>query len=254
MSTAQPTDPRPQNRGIEVLDQVDYRLAVADEDKEAIYRLRYRAYLNEGAIEPNRNEITVDKYDEMSNTFVFGIYMAGELASSIRISVASPSMPTSPSVDVFSEILGPEVARGKVIVDPTRFVADQALARRHPELPYVTVRLGYVACGYFNADIGLATVRAEHRAFYRKVFLQRPLCEPRLFPGLLKPVGLMAADYQEIRERVFQRFPYMRSSHFERRMLFGRAEQPGVKPAASLQQMHGAMAQKADQTLIAPAA
>ena len=66
-------------------------------------------------------------------------------------------------------------------------------------------------------------MRAEHRAFYRRVFLQEPLSEPRLFPGLLKPVALMAADYPAIRERVFQRFPLMRSSSFERRMLFQRS-------------------------------
>jgi hypothetical protein len=72
----------------------------------------------------------------------------------------------------------------------------------------VTVRLGYVACGYFDADIGLANVRPEHRAFYRKVFLQEPWGEPRLYPGLIKPVGLVAANYREIRETVFQRFPY----------------------------------------------
>jgi hypothetical protein len=85
------------------------------------------------------------------------------------------------------------------------------------------VRLGYVACGQFDADIGLANVRPEHRAFYRKVFLQEPLGEPKLFPGLIKPVGLMAANYREIRDRVFQRFPFMRSSAFERRMLFTRS-------------------------------
>ena len=213
-------------RGAEVLDQVDYRLAVTEADKEAIYRLRYRAYLNEGAIEPNSDEINTDRFDEMPNTWVFGIYVAGMLASSIRISVATPDCRTSPSVDVFPDILQPELAAGKVIVDPTKFVADPDRAMRMPELPYVTVRLGYVACGYFNADIGLATVRAEHRAFYRRVFLQEPLCEPRMFPGLLKPVGLMAADYPAIRERVFGRFPFMRSSQFERRMLFGRDDNP----------------------------
>ena len=209
-------------RGIELLDQVDYRLAETEEEMDAIYRLRYRAYLNEGAIEPNRDERTTDRFDDSPSTWIFGVYIEGVLASSIRISLATPGHRTSPSVDVFPDILQPELARGKVIVDPTRFVADPDRAKRFPELPYVTVRLGYVACGYFNADIGLATVRAEHRAFYRKVFLQEPLCEPRIFPGLLKPVGLMAAAYPTIRERVFQRFPFMRSSSFERRMLFER--------------------------------
>ena len=222
MSPALQTKSRPFERGIELLDRVDYRLAETEADKEAIYRLRYRAYLNEGAIEPNSERMVTDRFDEMKNSWVFGVYIDGGLASSIRISVATPAFPTSPSVDVFSDILGPELERGMTIVDPKRFVADPARASGFPELPYVTVRLGYVACGYFNADIGLATVRAEHRAFYRRVFLQESWCEPRIFPGLLKPVGLMAARYRTTREGVFQRFPYMRSSYFERRMLFER--------------------------------
>lgn len=217
-------------KGHELLDKIDYRLAETDADREAIYRLRYRAYLNEGAIEPNPTGMVTDPHDTKSNSWVFGIHVDGELSASIRISVASPVYPTSPSVDVFPDILGPELERGKIIVDPTRFVADPDRARRLPELPYVTVRLGYVACCHFNADIGLATVRAEHRAFYRRVFLQQPMCEPRAFPGLLKPVGLMAADYREIQERVYARFPFMRSSAFERRMLFGPAELPSAPP------------------------
>ncbi|AVT80013.1 hypothetical protein RPYSC3_11510 [Rhodopseudomonas palustris] len=211
-------------RGHELLDKVDYRLAETDAEKEAIYRLRYRAYLNEGAIEPNADGIVTDRHDELPNSWIFGVHIDGVLSGSIRISVASPAHPTSPSVDVFSDVLGPELERGKVIVDPTRFVADPDRVKRMPELPYVTVRLGYVACCHFDADIGLATVRAEHRAFYRRVFLQSSLCEPRLFPGLLKPVGLMAADYRDIQERVYARFPFMRSSAFERRMLFERAQ------------------------------
>jgi hypothetical protein len=226
MSSAHTTTGKsPLERGLEMLDQVDYRLAKSEEEKEAIYSLRYRAYLNEGAIEANAEQRNTDRYDEMPNTWVFGVYIEGVLASSIRISVATPDYPTSPSVDVFNDILPPELARGKVIVDPTKFVADPDRAKRFPELPYVTVRLGYLACGYFNADIGLATVRAEHRAFYRRVFLQEALCEPRMFPGLLKPVGLMAADYATIRDRVFARFPFMRSTPVERRALFERSRE-----------------------------
>lgn len=208
------------------LDAVDYRLAETPADRERIYRLRYRAYLREGAIVANSDRRVTDAFDELPNSWIFGVYLDGELASSIRISVATPDHPTSPSVDVFPDILQPELASGKTIVDPTRFVADPSREKRYPELPYLTVRLGYVACAFFNADIGLATVRAEHQAFYRRVFLQRALCEPRLFPGLIKPVGLMAADYLAVRERIFERYPYFRSSFFERRKLFERNEPP----------------------------
>jgi hypothetical protein len=209
-------------RGPDPLEHVDYRLAETPEEKDKIYGLRYRAYLREGAILPLESQRVTDRYDDAPNAWTFGVYLHGELYSSIRVSVLTSKWRESPSCDNFGDILHPELDRGRIIVDPTRFVADPEKAKAFPELPYVTVRLGWLACGHFNADIGLASVRPEHRAFYRKVFLQQPRGEPRLFPGLLKPVGLMAADYPAIREKVFQRFPYMRSSAFERRMLFQR--------------------------------
>ncbi|MGJ4892772.1 N-acyl amino acid synthase FeeM domain-containing protein [Bradyrhizobium sp. HKCCYLR20261] len=206
----------------DALENVDYRLALTAEDKDEIYRLRYRAYLREGAILPSASERVTDEYDDLPNSFIFGVYVHGELYSSIRISVLNSQWRRSLSADMFSDLLHPELDRGQVIVDPTRFVADYEKARLFPALPYVTVRLGYVACAHFNANIGLANVRPEHRAFYKKVFLQEPWGEPRLYSGLTKPVGLVAAHYPKIRERVFQRFPFMRSSAFERRMLFDR--------------------------------
>jgi hypothetical protein len=222
-SAAQATDVAPV-RSPDPLDHVDYRLAETEQEREAIYRLRYRAYLREGAISPCASERVHDRYDDTPNAWTFGVYVHGELYSSLRIHVLNSEWRESPSSEMFGDILHPELDRGKVIVDPTRFVADHEKAKSFPEIPYVTVRLGWLACGYFNADIGLANIRPEHRAFYRKVFLQEPLGEPRMYPLLLKPVGLVAADYPAVRERVFQRFPYMRSSAFERRMLF---ERPG---------------------------
>jgi hypothetical protein len=223
MSPAHPTTNRPFERGIELLDQVDYRLVETEAEKDAIYRLRYRAYLNEGAIEPNRDRKVTDRFDDMPNSWIFGVYFDGVLASSIRISVASPENPDTPSVAVFPDLLGPELNEGKIMIDPTRFVADPAREQRFPELPYMTLRLAYVACGFFNADLGLATVRAEHQAFYRRVFMHKPLTPVREYPGLVKPICLMAVDYPAMRDKVFARFPYLRSSYFERRMLFERS-------------------------------
>ena len=205
-----------------LLDEVDYRLAETEADKDAIYRLRYRAYLHEGAIEPRADQRLTDRFDDLPNSWVFGVYLHGELTSSIRVSVATRENDDTPAVNAFRDLLEPELAEGKIIVDPNRFVADPASRTKYPELPYLTVRLGYVACGYFNADIGTATVRDEHRAFYRRLFLQRSLCEPRPYPTLTKPLCLMAADYRSIRDKVFERFPLMCSSAFERRMLFER--------------------------------
>jgi hypothetical protein len=221
LSSFQETRNGPLERKIEVLDQVDYRLAETQEERDEIYRLRYRAYINEGVIDPNRDRRITDRFDDLPNSWIFGVYLDGMLASSLRISVASPEWPDTPSVSVFPEILRPELANGRVMVDPTRFVADPVRAKRIPELPYMTLRLAYVACEYFHADLGLASVRAEHQAFYKRVFLHT-ISPPRDYPTLTKPICLMAIDFPNMREKVFSRYPFLRSSYFERRMLFER--------------------------------
>ena len=198
-------------RGPELLDHVDYRLAQTPVEKEEIYNLRYRAYLREGAVKESPDQRVTDQYDDLQNSWTFGVYLDGELSSSVRISVLTSEWRESCSAEAFGEILYQRLDRGEVIIDPARFVADPDLARRAPELPYVTLRLAYMACEYFNADLGLAIACYDQLS-----------PEPGMFPGLLKPVGLMAANFQTLRERVFERYPMMRSSAFERRMLFQR--------------------------------
>jgi len=217
-------------RSPDPLDQVDYRLAQTPEEKDEIYRLRYRAYLREGAIRPSTDGRVIDQFEDAPNAWTFGVYFHGELYSSIRVSVLTSEWRMSPSVELFGDVLHPELDKGKVIIDSTRFVADPEKARNFPELPYVTVRLGSMAGVHFNADYGLAIVRPEHQAFYRRVFLHESWCEPRSYPGLVKPVGLMAAHLPTVRDRVLARYPFLRSSAFERRILFDRG---GGRPSSS---------------------
>src|SRR4249920_1401683 len=167
------------DRVMALLERVDYRRADTHEDREAIFRLRYAAYRREGAIPHSASERFCDALDDTDNAWIFGLYIEGELASSIRMHVASRQSPVMPALNVFSDLLSPEIAVGRTIVDPTRFVIDRTASRRYPELCYVTTRLAVLASEYFSADLLLATVRAEHQAFYRRVFGHRLASEPR---------------------------------------------------------------------------
>src|ERR1700710_518239 len=118
MSSVHQITPRPLERGVELLDQVDYRLAETEAEKEAIYRLRYRAYLHEGAIEPRADQRLTDRFDELPNSWGVGVCIDGEFASSIRVSVATPDNNDTPAFDAFRDVLEPELEQGKVIVDP----------------------------------------------------------------------------------------------------------------------------------------
>ena len=217
---------------MELLDRVDYRRADTAEDREAIFRLRYAAYRREDAIPLSQAERFSDALDETDNAWTFGVYIEGELASSIRLHVANRQWPVLPALNVFSDLLSPEIAVGRTVVDPTRFVTDRTASRRYPELCYVTTRLAVLASEYFNTQLLLATVRAEHQAFYRRVFGHRLVCEPRHYPSLTKPISLMALDYPLARERL-QSQPFFRSTLFERRMLFGHAAALARRSAAA---------------------
>ncbi len=105
-------------RSSDLLDQVDYRLAQTPEEKEKIYNLRYRAYLREGAVQPSADQRVTDQYDDLPNSWTFGVYLHGELYSSIRISVLTSEWRQSCSAEAFGEILHPRLDRGEVIIDP----------------------------------------------------------------------------------------------------------------------------------------
>ncbi|MDN5000092.1 hypothetical protein ACFQZO_04245 [Bradyrhizobium sp. GCM10027634] len=224
-SRAEPRAPF-EARGAGLFDRLDYRLIETPEDRDAVYAMRYRAYLHGGLINPSASQRIVDSYDDAPNAWIFGIYLDGELCSSLRLHVLTSELRMSYTSELFGDVLHPRLDRGEVLVDPARFAAEPDKSQRFPELPYLTLRLAYLACDHFNADLGLAMVRTDHQAFYRRIFLHETLTEPRPFPGWhSRKVVLMASDFSTLRERVLTRFPIMRSSAFERRMLFERPAQ-----------------------------
>lgn len=202
------------------LQEADYRLAATKEDRLSVYRMRYEAYIREEAIAPNTSRLFYDEYDNMDNCWVFTINIDDQPISSIRLHVISKENRKGPALDVFPDIISPMVESGKVLIDPTRFVADEEAMRKYPELPYLTLRAACMASEYFEADYCLATVRKEHTAFYRRVFRSQLLCEPRPYPTLKKPICLMKADVAEIRDKLMRRYPIFESSYTERRLIF----------------------------------
>lgn len=230
MGPSQESISRPPIRGVKLLDRVDYRLMETPEDRDSVYLLRYKAYLNGGLILPSESRRVSDIYDDAPNVWIFGVYFDGELCSSIRIHVLTSECRMSYATELYGDVLHSRLDQGEVFIDPARLAADPEKAKQFLELPYLTLRLAYLACDHFNADTGLAMVRPDHQAFYRRVFLHEPVAEPRAFPGWhTMKTSLMASDFRALRERVLTRFPIMRSSAAERRMLFERGgEQSSV--------------------------
>jgi hypothetical protein len=217
-----PFSPSLSERVCDLLRRCEYRLVETPSDREPVYRMRYASYLREGAITASDSGRLSDRYDETDNARLFAVYVGGRLASSIRLHVVSGRQPISPAVEVFPHAILPHLQAGRTLLDPSRFVADFEMARAHPELVYVTLRLPFMAADYFAADLALATVRDEHRAFYRRVLRYGVACDARPYPTLVKPLGLMMADFPAERDGVLRRFPFFAPKRGELARVFGR--------------------------------
>ena len=64
MRSVAPAIQTAEERGAALMKRVEYRLMESSADREAIYRLRYNAYLKEGSINPNPSGLLIDRFDD----------------------------------------------------------------------------------------------------------------------------------------------------------------------------------------------
>jgi len=117
-------------RGAGLSDRVDYRLMETPEEKDCIYLMRYRAYLHRGVTSPSESQRVSDRYDDAPNAWMFGVYVDGELCSSLRLNVLTSECRISGTTELFGDVLHPRLDQGEVFIDPVRFAGDPEKARR----------------------------------------------------------------------------------------------------------------------------
>jgi len=204
-----------------LLDRTEYRVCDRGEDLEAIYKLRYKSYLLNGIIDANSEGMVYDDMDSAPNCRRFGVYVDGELASTIRLHVLDRENRTGPSMVSFSDLLEHRLDAGQVFVDPSKFASDPDMSARHPLLPYLAPRVALNACIFFGATYGLTTVRLNHAAFYRKIFMADKVGEPRPYPGSHYPVIMYEVDVRKF-PAILKRYPFFKATDRERSLLFDR--------------------------------
>src|SRR5215831_8879835 len=103
-------------RGARLFDRIDYRLIETPEERDSVYLMRYRAYLHGGLISPSESQRIIDCYDDAPNAWLFGIYLDGELCSSLRVHVLTSEWRMSYSTELFGDVLHSRLDRGEVFI------------------------------------------------------------------------------------------------------------------------------------------
>jgi hypothetical protein len=198
---------------------IRYRLVDDADLLRAVQRMRHRAYRREGAITARKAGLLADRYDDGINSATFALVFADLLCASIRLNFAYSWYRETPACDAFPDEIGPLLDRGERIIDPNCFCVDTKLAGVVPEFAYLTLRLPYIAATLRKRTTVLATARAEHMAFYRRVLRCNMVAPPRPYAGRLKPLGLMMVDFDAEGEAIARRNPFFLPRQDEARSL-----------------------------------
>ncbi|TGV62102.1 hypothetical protein EN803_37860, partial [Mesorhizobium sp. M2D.F.Ca.ET.160.01.1.1] len=81
---------------LDVLERVEYRRCESGEDLEAVYRLRYKAFHAHGLLDTIVEQKLSDHLDEARNCYCFGVFMDGELVSTVRLHHITGETPEAP--------------------------------------------------------------------------------------------------------------------------------------------------------------
>jgi hypothetical protein len=229
---------------LEMLDRVTYAPVDLSQLSDPVFKLRYQAYTREGFMPLNADEICTDEMDQAPNASCYGVHIDGELVSSLRIHHLTARHRLSPSMTIYSDILGPLLDAGQTFIDPTRFTADRDASLAYPALPFLTLRIAVMAAEYFKATSVLSSVRPEHTAFYRRVFQAEELGGVRYYPGLSFPCVMFASNRTDNLPAVLRRYPFFDSLPEERRALFApekRGQVHQMRPRSGAQAMADAV-------------
>jgi hypothetical protein len=218
------TPSRFSDRVFRLLERIEYRIAKSSVEREAVFRLRYDAYRRNELLEPRADgQLYDERYDNAPNALITMTFLDGELAGTTRLNLGAGERAILPSLGVYRDVVEPRLRAGRSLIETTRLAAQLDTSSAHAELAYLIMRPGYMAAAHFDADYAVASPRAEHMAFYRRVLCFVPWCEPRPYPGLTAKFACMGANFQENKRRIEARYPFYSSTGVERQALFGPA-------------------------------
>nr|WP_250807369.1 acyl-homoserine-lactone synthase [Neorhizobium tomejilense] len=219
---------------LSVLDDIEYRRIDLKDEIHEIGRIRSEAYKVANLL--TLEGPLVDEVDFDDQAYVFGVYHRGRLVSTVRLHHVTPDHRVTTTFKVFPNELNALLDGGKSFIDPVRLSSDPEFVTAVPANPYVTLRLAVMAAGYLGADHVIQLSTRQHAAFYRRVFNGKQVAQPIIAGGFNIPLGLQTTDVRETLVRLYERYPFFRSTKVEQAALFdrsrGRVPSTPIRPSA----------------------
>ena len=164
---------------------------------------------------------TVETADHAANSYLIGLYVGCKLVSSLRLQIGSATTPNFSSLELFPHVLKALLEINRTIVDMGCVATDGGLSGLYVWLPCVALRPWIMAAEYFHADYMVAATRPEYRPFdQRALGCEAAISGLQPAPHHTGRVALVTLDFATSAKRLYESFPFLRSSPAERQRLF----------------------------------
>ncbi|MGB7301901.1 MAG: hypothetical protein WA888_24140 [Burkholderiaceae bacterium] len=178
--------------------------------RDEVFRLRYRAYTNEGEIPDNRSGMFADEYDDAPNQVSWALFMGNDLVGTVRSMFFSPAAEVLlPEHKVYGDIIPRVLPYNARVVSGNRFAIDPAYVSMGKRLTFQLLK-HHIMVALVNGDWAIAAVKKHHQAFYERVMRLTPASEPRYYDEMNSSFTLMVANVLDKYASVCARHPSLR--------------------------------------------
>lgn len=203
---------------------------------EDVAKFRYACYRGSDMIEPNPTEMMTDAGDHAENSYLFSVQLGGSLVGTLRIHHVAGFEDFSETRKEYSKVIDPLLRTGNSYVEPARLAVDPSVRAERPEMKYVLMLMLYSHAALVGARYMLFGVRREHVLYYRRIWGFKQIFVAKEYEGIKQRVALMGIDYEEDRERVKEKLPFLKLEAEARQMIMSEfpdvLTRTAVRPAA----------------------
>jgi N-acyl-L-homoserine lactone synthetase len=178
---------------------ITVRKAAAAGELEAIYRLRYKAYLEKGYISENPSKVMSDEWDELAETTHFVALQKGKIVGAVRL--VPDSVTGLPMERVFPEEISLMRTRGRIIAEASTLVVDDNCSSYESKLWIKLCKAVWQEAEALTIDDLCIAVTESHLDFYRRLLFET-ISSPKQYKSLN---GILAyplhVEIRQVRKR-----------------------------------------------------
>ncbi len=181
-----------------------------DDEKHAIYALRYRAFLQQGVIDPREDELFFDRYDDLPTTWTIGAFSDTACIGSMRLTFGDGLSPSMPCQEVFPQVEALNNRGYSNLVEFTRLAVCPNLTNTsyRATLYGALVRAGTMMALAGNVDYALMSTHPDKTRLYTTLCGFDVIAQAEDYPGINAPAVLLGRDFRALDRKRSSRNPF----------------------------------------------